>query len=75
MNSKFYAKAGEVLKENEDYVKNTKKFIDDLLDNDGLKKLHDFLKGLKDFLDENKFLTPKQQDALDKIKGNLGRKK
>ena len=59
------------IQEGGDYKKNTTQFIDDLLASDDLKGFDKFLKGLKDFLDENGFLTDKQQKALGSIKGNL----
>jgi hypothetical protein len=62
------------IKEGGDYKKETTAFIDELLKSDDLKGFDKFLKGLKDFLDENGFLTDKQQKALGSIKGNLARK-
>jgi len=54
-----------------DYKKNTLKFIDDLLKGDDVEKVKDFLQGIRDYLDENGYLSPGQQAALGKIKGNL----
>lgn len=58
-----------------DYKKNTTDFINDLLKSKDLKGFDKFLNGLKDFLDENGFLTNDQQKALGSIKGNLAKDK
>ncbi len=59
---------GTNLNENNDkYVKDTIKYIEDILKNVDDKGAEKFLNGLKDFLDKNEYLTPKQVGALGKF--------
>lgn len=61
---------------NEDYVSDTKKWIDKVLDNVTDKGAKDFLNGLKDFLTKNGFLTDAQKKGLAQFApGNPNNKK
>jgi hypothetical protein len=65
MSLKDYLKEQEELSEN--YEKDTIKYIDSLIKDATDKKLLKFLKGLREYLDENGYLTPNQKQALGNI--------
>ena len=55
----------------EDYKSETISFLDELIKDPKAKEVKKFLKGLKDFLKENGYLSDDQQTALNNIKANV----